>query len=72
MKETISPWLTTGSGLPLLALTTNQACEVLGISRPTIWRLEQRGLLLPSRAMRHPRWLVADIVEFLESSKGAA
>ena len=52
-----------------LALSSEEAAEALNISLVTLWRLEKRGLLKPSRALRTPRWSVAEIESFLEATK---
>lgn len=52
-----------------LAFTSEEAAEALGISLVTLWRLEKRGLLKPSRALRTPRWSRAEIERFLEDTK---
>ena len=52
-----------------LAFTSEEAAEALGISLVTLWRLEKRGLLKPSRALRTPRWSRAEIERFLENTK---
>jgi hypothetical protein len=52
-----------------LAYTSEEAAQALNISLVTLWRLEQRGLLKPSRALRTPRWAKAEIERFLEDTK---
>ena len=52
-----------------LAFTSEEAAETLGISLVTLWRLEKRGLIKPSRALRTPRWARAEIERFLEQTK---
>jgi predicted DNA-binding protein (UPF0251 family) len=52
-----------------LALSSEEAAAALDISLVTLWRLEKRGLLKPSRALRTPRWSVAEIERFLEATK---
>ena len=52
-----------------LAFTSEEAAEALNISLVTLWRLEKRGLLKPSRALRTPRWARAEIERFLEETK---
>jgi len=52
-----------------LAFTSEETAEALGISLVTLWRLEQRGLLKPSRALRTPRWARAEIERYLEETK---
>ena len=52
-----------------LAFTSEEAAQAMGISLVTLWRLEKRGLLKPSRALRTPRWSRAEIERFLEDTK---
>jgi predicted DNA-binding transcriptional regulator AlpA len=52
-----------------LAYTSEEAAEALGISLVTLWRLEKRELLKPSRALRTPRWARAEIERFLQETK---
>jgi predicted DNA-binding transcriptional regulator AlpA len=53
-----------------LAFKTDEACAALGgISKPTLWRLEKRELLKPSRALRTPLWSRAEIERYLEQTK---
>lgn len=52
-----------------LAYTSEEAAEALGISLVTLWRLERRELLKPSRALRTPRWSRTEIERFLEATK---
>jgi predicted site-specific integrase-resolvase len=52
-----------------LAYNAEETAQVLGISLVTLWRLEKRGLLKPSRALRTPRWSRTEIERFLEATK---
>ncbi|MBU3665628.1 MAG: helix-turn-helix domain-containing protein [Chthoniobacterales bacterium] len=52
-----------------LAYNAEETAQALGISLVTLWRLEKRGLLKPSRALRHPRWSRTEIERFLEETK---
>lgn len=53
-----------------LAYTTDQTRELLGgISRVSLWRLEKRGLIKPSKALRMKLYPRAEIERFLEASK---
>jgi DNA-directed RNA polymerase specialized sigma24 family protein len=52
-----------------LAYTSEEAAAALDISLVTLWRLERRGLLKPSRALRTPRWARAEIERYLEETK---
>ena len=52
-----------------LAFNAEETAQTLGISLVTLWRLERRGLLKPSRALRTPRWSRTEIERFLEATK---
>jgi len=52
-----------------LAFNAEETAQTLGISLVTLWRLEKRGLLKPSRALRTPRWSRTEIERFLEDTK---
>ena len=52
-----------------LAYTSEETAEALNISLVTLWRLEKRGLLKPSRALRTPRWSRTEIERFLEETR---
>jgi len=56
-----------------LAYSTKQTCEALGgISPVSLWRLVKRGLLRPSRALRHPLYPVIEIERFLRETSETA
>jgi DNA-directed RNA polymerase specialized sigma24 family protein len=52
-----------------LAFNARETAQTLGISIVTLWRLERRGLLKPSRALRTPLWSRTEIERFLEDTK---
>ena len=53
-----------------LALTTKETCRLLGgISARSLRRLEQRGLLLPSRGLRTKLYSLKAIEQYLEETK---
>ena len=53
-----------------LAFSTAETAQMLGIDRTSLWRLDKRGLLCPSRALRTPRYSLEAIQTFLrETSK---
>jgi len=52
-----------------LAYNAEETAQALNISLVTLWRLEKRGLLKPSRALRTPRWSRTEIERFLEETK---
>ncbi len=66
---------THGSQLPAppngskLAYTTKELSAQLGISARSLARLEARGLLMPSRALRKKLYSAAAVQAFLEGSK---
>jgi rhamnose utilization protein RhaD (predicted bifunctional aldolase and dehydrogenase) len=63
--------LSDGGKRPLrLALTTAETCAALAISPRSLKRLSDRGLLKPSMALRTKMWPVAEIIRFLETTKG--
>jgi excisionase family DNA binding protein len=47
-------------------LTVAQCCDVLQVSRQTLYRLINSGELEPVRVGRHPRFIQADIRDFVE------
>jgi hypothetical protein len=52
-----------------LAFNLRETAAALGISTVSVWRLEQRGLLRPSRALRHPLWARSEIERFLAETQ---
>jgi DNA-binding transcriptional MerR regulator len=53
-----------------LAYGAGETCWLLGnISRRTLRRLEQRGLLKPSVGLRHKLYLHSDLLAYLEATK---
>jgi DNA-binding transcriptional MerR regulator len=52
-----------------LAFTADETAKALGISRVSLWRLEKRGLLKPSKALRTRLYSRAEIERFLEGTK---
>ena len=61
--ETIQP-----ANLERLAFNAEETAQALNVSLVTLWRLEKRGLLKPSRALRTPRWSRTEIERFLEQT----
>jgi hypothetical protein len=53
-----------------LTYTKAELCEALHLSPVTLWRLEQRGVLMPLRGLRHKIYPVSVVERFL--AKGAA
>lgn len=58
------------SKIERLTYTNREACAVLGVSKVTLWRLEQRGLLRSVAGLRCKLWPVAELRRFVE--KGTA
>ena len=56
----ISPWKKT--------YTFDETMELLNISRSTLYRLQKRGLIRPSRAVRRLIFPATEIQRFLEDS----
>ena len=54
--------------LPRLAFSVRETAEMLGISEKTVRRLIDRGLLRPSRALRHLLISKKEIEHFLEKT----
>ena len=46
-------------------LTVTQCCELLQVSRQTVYRLINRGELVATRVGHHPRFAPADVRAFL-------
>ena len=70
METFTQPTATGGRFIERLAYTTDQACEMLGgISRVSLWRLEKRELIKPSKALRMKLYSRAEIERFLEETK---
>jgi hypothetical protein len=53
-----------------LALSRDEAADVLGVSIVTIDRLTLRGLLRPSRATRRPLYPIWELERFLRDTSG--
>jgi excisionase family DNA binding protein len=54
--------------LPRLAYSVKEAAEILGVSDKTIRRLVDRGLLKPSRAIRHLLIPASSLQRFLQDT----
>jgi excisionase family DNA binding protein len=52
------------SKLPKM-LTTRQVCEILNVTRQTLWKIRKRGHLKARRYGRTLRWPVAELELFL-------
>jgi len=56
------------SGHSKLALSRNEAAQMLGISAISLDRLVKRGLVHPSRAMRRPLFPIWELDRFLRDT----
>jgi hypothetical protein len=54
--------------LPRLAYGRRDAAKILGISVPSLDRICQRGLIMPSRALRKPLFSETELRRFLAST----
>ena len=54
--------------LPRLAYTMHETAELLGLSYQTVYRLNKRGLLNSSCALRHKLFPRSEIDRFLQST----
>ena len=53
-------------------LTTQEAADMLGISRPTLVRMLETGKIPFEKVRRHRRLFLADVLEFRERQRRAA
>ena len=51
-------------------LTVSRVCDVLRVSRPTLYRLVRRGELRPTRVGDRLHFMPSEIREYLERSRG--
>ena len=58
----------TGAAFPRLAYSVRETAEMLGVSEKTIRRLVARGMLRPSKALRHLRIPRSEIERFLKET----
>jgi len=54
---------------PRLAFNVRETCAAINVSQTSLWRLEKRGLIKPSRALRHKLYSRAEIERFLKESQ---
>jgi excisionase family DNA binding protein len=52
-------------------LTVAAVCEILGVSKPTVYRLIHAGELVPLRVSKSPRFTPADVRTYLERQRRA-
>jgi excisionase family DNA binding protein len=52
-------------------LTIGAVCELLGVSKPTLYRLIQCGELVPIRVSKRPRFSPEEIRLYLDRHRGA-
>ncbi len=55
-----------------LAFNTAELCQAIGVSRVSLYRLEQRGLLHPVPGLRHKLYPRAEVDRFLSRKEVAA
>ena len=53
-------------------LTVSDVCQILGVSRQTVYRLVHGGELVPVRVRSHARFAPGDIQEFIERKREGA
>jgi excisionase family DNA binding protein len=51
------------------ALQVKGACAFLNISKPSLYRLVDRGLLKPNRSLRHLLFPIAELERFLRDGQ---
>lgn len=54
--------------LPRLAYSMEETAKILGLSYQTVYRLNKRGLLRSSSALRHKLFAMAEIERFLSTT----
>lgn len=52
-------------------LTVASVCELLDVSRQTLYRLVQRGELIPIRVSRSPRFVQEDVRRYVDGQREA-
>ncbi len=57
-----------GPALPRLAYSMEETSRILGLSYQTVYRLNKRGLLRSSSALRHKLFPKTEIERFLKAS----
>jgi hypothetical protein len=57
-----------GPALPRLAYSMQETARILGLSYQTVYRLNKRGLLRSSSALRHKLFPVEEIKRFLQAT----
>jgi predicted site-specific integrase-resolvase len=60
-----------GPALPRLAFTMRETAEIIGVNYQTVYRLNKRGLLRSSGALRTKLFSKAEIERFLASTIAA-
>ena len=61
-----------GPAIPRLAYTMRETAAALGVNYQTIYRLNKRGLLKSSGALRTKLFSISEIERFLRQTGGAA
>jgi hypothetical protein len=54
-----------------LTYTTQETCQVLGVSVSSLWRLHRRKILMPLTGLRKKRYAIAAVERFLAGNKAA-
>ncbi|SNR53346.1 DNA binding domain-containing protein, excisionase family [Haloechinothrix alba] len=69
VATTLSQGFAVNVGPQLTTLTTSQAAEVLGISRPTLVRLLEQGEIPFDKPGRHRQVRLVDVLAYQESAR---
>lgn len=72
METPITHTLDSSHRVERLAYTAAEVRASLGISNVSLYRLEQRGILVPLKYLRHRLYTVDSIKRFLSGKAGAA
>ena len=52
-------------------MTTVEACNYLSCSRTLLWQLKKKGILVPKIMGKRPRYLLSDVMAYLEGKPAA-
>ena len=66
--ETTTTQSSSSKGQERLAFSVGEVASALGISKPTVYRLLQRGLLKTSKALRHKLVPRSELERFLKET----
>lgn len=53
-------------------LTVKAVCAVLGVSKPTLYRIVHRGELVPIRVSQSPRFVPEDVRRYVDGQREAS